>query len=418
MPISSIIEEYETKLGKIEYELAHFEEAGKHLQSCSCVYGTYSQENIDVGRIHLSTLKTSLLKSAWLTLWENKNFNISSVASANDKRKFWVTLEQNNLPEFTMENIRELFGDYVKDPRKNIIRGLAEVFCSLDSFYKSHEKIKIGAAGMPKRIIITNCSRYTYGYGFDKVKDVINALAAFQNKAPVEYTEMNSLWEDEDFLKEERGITLRRFKNGNAHLFFMPNELRDINMALAEYYGDVLADCHEEKPNKKQESKEVSKDLQYYPTPNNVVERLLGETHITKDMLVLEPSCGCGRIMDKIRETGAEVHGIEVDPTRANEARSKGNKVYCGNFLSIEPEPKYDRVVMNPPFYGKHYAKHVEHAMKFLKDGGELVSILPATAKYDHKILKGFWVDLPMGSFSQSGTNINTVIFSKRKESA
>jgi len=69
---------------------------------------------------------------------------------------------------------------------------------------------------------------------------------------------------------------------------------------------------------------------------------------------------------------------------------------------------------MNPPFYGKHYEKHIRHAIKFLKKGGVLTAILPITAKLDHALLddlNGRWDDLPIGSFSESGTNVNTTIF-------
>lgn len=59
--------------------------------------------------------------------------------------------------------------------------------------------------------------------------------------------------------------------------------------------------------------------------------------------------------------------------------------------------------------------KHVEHALKFLKAGGKLVSILPTTARYDHGLIdelpnKKSWSDLPVGSFSESGTNVNTTV--------
>jgi hypothetical protein len=80
---------------------------------------------------------------------------------------------------------------------------------------------------------------------------------------------------------------------------------------------------------------------------------------------------------------------------------------------------------MNPPFYGRHYAKHVRHAFKFLKPGGTLKAILPATARYDHGELDDMipksrwgdsaWRDLPVGSFSESGTNVNTTILTLHK---
>ena len=50
----------------------------------------------------------------------------------------------------------------------------------------------------------------------------------------------------------------------------------------------------------------------------------------------------------------------------------------------------------------------VRHALKFLKPGGVLVSILPATAHYDHGELEGEWRDLPVASFAEAGTNVPT----------
>lgn len=69
---------------------------------------------------------------------------------------------------------------------------------------------------------------------------------------------------------------------------------------------------------------------------------------------------------------------------------------------------------MNPPFYGRHYVKHVQHALRFLKPGGTLVSILPATAHYDHDELKGEWRDLPVASFADAGTNVPTGLLRMR----
>ena len=101
--------------------------------------------------------------------------------------------------------------------------------------------------------------------------------------------------------------------------------------------------------------------------------------------------------------------------SRVEQAKAKGYSVYCANFLDTVPEKVYDKVIMNPPFYGKHYFKHIQHAMKYVKDGGTLISILPVTARYDHGLIEGLpnrkdWQDLPVGSFSESGVNVNTTI--------
>jgi len=91
--------------------------------------------------------------------------------------------------------------------------------------------------------------------------------------------------------------------------------------------------------------------------------------------------------------------------------------VLTANFLEALPTGDFDKVVMNPPFYGRHYAKHVRHALKFLKPGGVLVAILPATARYDHDELADLvrnqresWRDLPVASFADAGTNVPTTM--------
>jgi hypothetical protein len=106
------------------------------------------------------------------------------------------------------------------------------VFCGLDPIFKSHDKMKIGVKGLPKRVIIGYVSDYN-SYGRDKIESVLNALAALQGKPLVTYRELSALLKDENALLEDgelpagryeepvkvvgRGIRLRRYQNGNAH---------------------------------------------------------------------------------------------------------------------------------------------------------------------------------------------------------
>lgn len=406
--LQDVITEYDTKSAVVAETLATFEKAGDALKSASTIAGVWGDVRIETGSIYESSLKESLLKSAWKHVYDG--LNIERIASARDKKK-WEQALASPAP-FTMDNIRATFGDYLIDPRGNIIRGLAEVFCDLDQAYKSHDKVRIGVKGLPKRVIL-NCLS-DYGWGRDRLQNILNALAAYQNRPLVTWSEIADLLKQEDTLLASRGVRLKRFANGNGHLFFEPGELRDINMALAEYYGEVLPDTSEEKPEKQSESTAVSKDLQYYPTPQPVVERVIAGLCGLKDSRVLEPSCGCGRFLDALRSAGASVYGIEYDAGRAAMAKAKGHAVLKANFLETVPTGDFDRVVMNPPFYGKHYAKHVKHALEFLKPNGTLTAILPITARYDHGLLNGKWEDLPVGSFAESGTNINTTILTMR----
>lgn len=430
--IDDFIIEYQIKKENIQKAIKNFEQAGTDLQTACSVNGTYGQTRIDVGSVYERHLEENLLKSAWLTIYNTPG--MKTVMTAKDHKKFQAFITAPT--DFTMENIQEQFGDYVANPWGSILRGLAEVFCDLDQSFKSHEKVKIGVKGLPKRIILTGFGGFS-DYGWRKLTDVVNALASLKNEKMFSHYELERILEKdgEYFLKDHyddkgdevvnipaRGFYLRLFNNGNGHLFFTPETLADINRALAEYYGEVLADCHEDKPTERQQSTEVSKDLQYYPTPKNVVDSIISNILIEEGTSILEPSCGCGRLMDGVWREVTQNHiknvrmmGVEFDPERAEQAKAKGHSVLIANFLETEPEPKFDRIIMNPPFYGKHYAKHVNHAFKFLKEGGTLTAILPVTARYDHGLLDGHWSDLPVGAFRESGVNINTTVLTMEK---
>ncbi len=448
VPVQAVIE-YDAKRAALPDAIAAFEAAGTALKMGATVAGEHGGETIDTGRVMQSTLERNLLRSAWWHVWNG--LKLPAIASAKDKRAFEQSMADP--APFTLDNIRATFGPYLENPRAMILRGMAEVFADLDPAFKSHEKMKIGVKGLPKRVIISSLSSYGGGWGWDKVRDIINALASYQNKPLVTGTDMAALRADGDALRDARevldpydsthvhrrreqageppktirtvgrGVWLKTFQNGNGHLFFGPDALRDINLALAEFYGDVLPDCpdDEDRPEKPRASTAVSKDLQFYPTPEKVIETMLADLYGLTAMRVLEPSCGDGRIMDALRKAGARPYGVEVHPARAAEARAKGHVVMTCNFLDLMPQDRaggnhwsdFDMVVMNPPFYGRHYAKHVRHALRFLKPGGKLISVLPATARYDHGLLddlKPRWSDLPVGAFAESGTNICTTI--------
>lgn len=206
--------------------------------------------------------------------------------------------------------------------------------------------------------------------------------------------------------------------DANAHVVFDRQGRLDINRALAEFYGEVLPDAPTE-DEAKRPSTEVARDLQFYWTPDDVAETVIAALPLRGGEAVLEPSCGDGRMLDVLarwhepREyrqprTRLDVTGIEYDAGRAEQARAKGHHVMRANFLQVAPDPRFDAVVMNPPFYGRHYRLHVDHALRFLRPGGRLVCILPATAHYDHGFDLGDWHDLPVGSFAAPGTNVPT----------
>ena len=415
--VADMVQEYDEKVARVDDTIKQFEKAFSDLEMNSTVSGTYIG-NILPSRpwVDANKVKKNLLKSGWKAIY-NK-LNIEYIASSKDRKLFERTME--NPPELTFDNAVATFMKYLYHKRYYILKGLAETFCDLDKSYRSHSNVKIGVNGLPKRIILSGWSRWGIGYAQEKAFDVLNALAAYRNEEMPDRNIMYQISKDaENGVPVYNGISFKVYQNGNCHMIFDKSVLLDINRALAEFYGDVLPDVTENDI-PKNPGTQIAKDLQFYPTPRDVIETLLYNSGLydnTKEIYrkthykVLEPSCGDGRIMDVLREYEHEVFGIEVDYNRANIARSKGHNVLVANFLEQPPKEEYDFVIMNPPFYGNHYEKHVRHAFKFLKQGGKLVSVLPATEFYDKKLLKDMnyhWNDLPVGSFSESGTNVPT----------
>lgn len=170
-------------------------------------------------------------------------------------------------------------------------------------------------------------------------------------------------------------------------------------------------------------TKTKAQQFGYFPTPAHVAERVIALACIKYGMRVLEPSAGKGGLAYPAAAAGATVDCVEL--MDANFAALAGDaklgEVRNSDFLALDPNPIYDRVVMNPPFDKQADIRHVVHALKFLKYGGLLVSVMASGVTFrDNKLTTEFRdlirqrggdiEALPEGSFKESGTGVNTVI--------
>lgn len=178
---------------------------------------------------------------------------------------------------------------------------------------------------------------------------------------------------------------------------------------------------------------ELPKDeFNYFPSPPDVVARIIELADLHEGMTILEPSAGRGAIaLACVKATGGEVDCYELMEANFWELEKTGEfrKLVNADFLAVEPFPEYDRVVMNPPFAKQQDIKHVLHALKFLKPGGLLVSVMASSVTFrDNKMTQDFRdlirerggdiEALPEGAFKQSGTMVRTVIVTIPGESA
>jgi hypothetical protein len=425
-PADAVLE-YHKKAKDLANQIELFHLQKEALEYACTIKGTFTDNIFEqhIGGLHEPSLQKKLLRSAWKCVYNE--LNIDSVAPVSDRKKFELSI--TNPPEFTVDNIIATFGDYIVNRRYHILRGLAEVFCQLDSAYKSHSNVKIGVEGLPKRIILNNVvgPNSFRSWGREKLKDMFDALLTYKNLPCLGYGDFADIVRDIEAEKNcdckhsgLKGISFKCFGNGNVHVIFDKHTLTEINLALAEFYGDVLPDTAEAFTEKETRDVTVAKDLQFYPTPQAVIDRVLSDVHLKEGMKVLEPSCGDGRIMLTIKKQQPKIDllGIEIDEGRREYCVSNGLSVYLGNFLELPLDTDYDLIVMNPPFYGEHWMKHVAKAKECLKDRGTLICILPASAKDKLERLDiptNTWRDLPIASFRESGTNIGTGYISYTK---
>ena len=169
---------------------------------------------------------------------------------------------------------------------------------------------------------------------------------------------------------------------------------------------------------------EVPKDeFNFFPSPPAVVARLMDLADVRQGMRVLEPSAGKGAIAYACADAGATVDCFELMEANFTALRQDARlgDVRHADFLEQAPHANYDRIVANPPFAKTQDIKHVLHALKFLKPGGRLVSVMSAGVKFhDNKLAREFREciderggeieELPEGSFKSSGTMVRSVI--------
>jgi predicted RNA methylase len=199
-------------------------------------------------------------------------------------------------------------------------------------------------------------------------------------------------------------------KKSKAHVFDSdPTELLD-NLILT---GEIV---------------DIKKELQYFPTPKNIVKRMIELAEIKPNDMLLEPSAGEGNIIDEFPKDNVKI-AVEIYDKFINVLNNKCcNVVVKFDFLNIQPDEffVFDKVVMNPPFTKQQDIDHILHAWKFLRQGGILVSIVSESPFFRQNIKSiqfRQWleyneaevIELAAGDFKESGTMIKTRIIKVKK---
>lgn len=176
----------------------------------------------------------------------------------------------------------------------------------------------------------------------------------------------------------------------------------------------------------------AKQDFGQFDTPMPLARDLVALAKIEPGMMVYEPHAGIGNLVAAVLEAtkgGAKIFGNEIDPKRHAKCVERNFHAFgsgglgMADFLTVEPNPVFDVVLMNPPFAKGVDVRHVLHAAQFLRTGGRLVSVMSAGVTFRNDALtsgfrhiveeRGGKIEmLPEDSFKASGTSVNTVLVS------
>lgn len=127
---------------------------------------------------------------------------------------------------------------------------------------------------------------------------------------------------------------------------------------------------------------------EFYPTPKNLIDKMLDGLEWKMIHTILEPSAGKGNIVEVLREKQKfnnkwyttiklDIDCIESDENLRAILKEKNIRVVHDDFLTYDTMKEYDLIVMNPPF--SNGCKHLLKALEFQqRNGGAVVCLLNA----------------------------------------
>jgi len=84
-------------------------------------------------------------------------------------------------------------------------------------------------------------------------------------------------------------------------------------------------------------------DIEYVPTPQNVVDKLLEAAKIKKGDVLYDLGCGDGRIVvEAAKRFGIHAVGVDIDPKRVAESRANVKKAHVEDLVTIEEKNIFD----------------------------------------------------------------------------
>lgn len=129
-----------------------------------------------------------------------------------------------------------------------------------------------------------------------------------------------------------------------------------------------------------------NKDL--YPTPENIINKMLDGLDFNYIQSILEPSAGKGNIVEELKKKehkdrwGSQKYHFDIDCIESDQnlqhiLKGKNFRVVHNDFLIYDTMKEYDLIIMNPPF--SNGCKHLLKALELQeRNGGAIICLLNA----------------------------------------
>lgn len=132
---------------------------------------------------------------------------------------------------------------------------------------------------------------------------------------------------------------------------------------------------------KEREEKDMNDYKEFYPTPEELVNKMLDGVNLNYVKTVLEPSAGKGDIVQGLKShakyQNLDIDCVEINKDLRNCLKGAGYRVVGDDFLTYTTMKQYDLIVMNPPFSNgdAHLLKALKMQQRY---GGAVVALVNA----------------------------------------
>jgi phospholipid N-methyltransferase len=172
------------------------------------------------------------------------------------------------------------------------------------------------------------------------------------------------------------------------------------------------------------EKRNLKKEFQFFPTPQDLAEKMVHLADVKNHHSILEPSAGQGAIINEIISVSDVQPAIyELMDLNVDILEKKG---LCVNligrdYMKDNDGAQYDRIIANPPFAKNQDIDHIMKMFENCKNGGRIVTL--SSRHWQHSQNKKETAfreflesvdceieEIESGAFKESGTNISTLL--------